>query len=470
MSKAKAIQTLLPYYPNENVDPIRLVSVGDWVILQNIHSTLVELAARNTVGPALAESWSQSHDAKLWNFKLRSGLKWSDGSPLTPEHVYLSIKRALNSTSHTDLATYVKEVVFDNKKQTITFTLNRLSPNFLVSLALADMSIVHPESYKNKKYTWVAPLSGPYMVTKFSKQVILLTRNKFYWNNKNQDFDQVIFERGFRSAGEIERFYKEKYDAGQVFTGLVNDINDFGILKKDYDIFSSNLDMNLVFCFSKTKRNINSLTEEQRKYLFKNIYQHFWKEDMSNPGRSIGLRPPGMFGALSVKEFDDAYNRLVVTKKVRFTRPLLIAASKDISQLPYFLKTTKILENLNIKYKIIFVEPGNLASVTSTGNYDLLAMMLGASEYDPDTAWRIFNDVNFAKPPATAKQLDAALFEKDPKKREEMYKDFERKAIREALLIPLKNEPTYIITSKKLKLDTKLATDWGLQIYKLRRR
>ena len=37
--------------------------------------------------PSLAESWTVEPDQKTWTFKLRKGLKWSDGHPLTAEDV-----------------------------------------------------------------------------------------------------------------------------------------------------------------------------------------------------------------------------------------------------------------------------------------------------------------------------------------------------------------------------------------------
>ena len=39
------------------------------------------------VGPSLAESWSVEPDQKTWTFKLRRGLRWNDGQPLTAADV-----------------------------------------------------------------------------------------------------------------------------------------------------------------------------------------------------------------------------------------------------------------------------------------------------------------------------------------------------------------------------------------------
>src|SRR5580692_1368922 len=47
------------------------------------------------VEPQLAESWSVSADGKTVSFKLRRGLEFSDGSPLTAKDAAWSIRRVL---------------------------------------------------------------------------------------------------------------------------------------------------------------------------------------------------------------------------------------------------------------------------------------------------------------------------------------------------------------------------------------
>ena len=44
--------------------------------------------------PGLAESWEGSDDGQTWTYKLRDGLKWSDGKPLTAEDVAYTINRS----------------------------------------------------------------------------------------------------------------------------------------------------------------------------------------------------------------------------------------------------------------------------------------------------------------------------------------------------------------------------------------
>jgi peptide/nickel transport system substrate-binding protein len=46
--------------------------------------------------PYLSEGWTASPDLKTWTFKLRPGVKWSNGEALTTDHVIWNLKRVLD--------------------------------------------------------------------------------------------------------------------------------------------------------------------------------------------------------------------------------------------------------------------------------------------------------------------------------------------------------------------------------------
>src|ERR1035437_5094673 len=51
-------------------------------IIRLLFSSLVNMdQATQEPGPGLAESWSLAPDRKTWTFKLRPGVRWSDGEP-----------------------------------------------------------------------------------------------------------------------------------------------------------------------------------------------------------------------------------------------------------------------------------------------------------------------------------------------------------------------------------------------------
>jgi peptide/nickel transport system substrate-binding protein len=66
------------------------------VIRQNVNETLIELDPNDSaLKPRLALSWKQM-DPTSWRFNLRKGVKYSDGTPLTPEAIARSIDKALS--------------------------------------------------------------------------------------------------------------------------------------------------------------------------------------------------------------------------------------------------------------------------------------------------------------------------------------------------------------------------------------
>src|SRR5215475_6979700 len=66
-------------------------------ILYAIHDGLVKPMPGNLMTPSLAESWTVSADQKVYEFKLREGLKFHNGDPFTAEDVKFSFHRAKGS-------------------------------------------------------------------------------------------------------------------------------------------------------------------------------------------------------------------------------------------------------------------------------------------------------------------------------------------------------------------------------------
>ena len=58
-----------------------------------IYDTLFSEDAKGKIQPQMVQSYSTSKDGKTWTFKLRSGLAFHDGKPVTGEDVVASLKR-----------------------------------------------------------------------------------------------------------------------------------------------------------------------------------------------------------------------------------------------------------------------------------------------------------------------------------------------------------------------------------------
>jgi len=64
-----------------------------WV-LYALHDALVKPMPGNLMAPSLAESWTVSADQRVYDFKLREGLKFHNGDPFTAEDVKFSFQRS----------------------------------------------------------------------------------------------------------------------------------------------------------------------------------------------------------------------------------------------------------------------------------------------------------------------------------------------------------------------------------------
>jgi peptide/nickel transport system substrate-binding protein len=59
-----------------------------------MHDALVKTMPGKAMAPSLAESWTVSADGKVYDFKLREGLKFHNGDPFTADDVRFSFQRA----------------------------------------------------------------------------------------------------------------------------------------------------------------------------------------------------------------------------------------------------------------------------------------------------------------------------------------------------------------------------------------
>src|SRR5215472_5179021 len=81
--------TIAPTY----FDPAETISITSFLFLYALHDAMVKPMPGNPQAPSLAESWSESTDGLTYEFKLREGVTFHNGNPLTAEDVKFSFER-----------------------------------------------------------------------------------------------------------------------------------------------------------------------------------------------------------------------------------------------------------------------------------------------------------------------------------------------------------------------------------------
>jgi peptide/nickel transport system substrate-binding protein len=152
------------------------------VVLQNISETLTELDVRGDKGlmPRLAESWEDKGDG-TWQFKLREGVSFSDGTTFDAADVKHSFDRVFSDQLTCESARYFADtdltftVVDDH---TIDVKAEPAQP--ILPLLMSLVTIVPSET--PMEFVREPIGTGPYSMTDWTAgQQIVLTRRDDYW-------------------------------------------------------------------------------------------------------------------------------------------------------------------------------------------------------------------------------------------------------------------------------------------------
>jgi len=224
-----------------DMDPAHAYDFHTWEIFYNIYQGLLTYPPGKTeLAPALAKSYSVSLDGKEYTFKLREGLKFTDGTPFDASAVKWSVDRviALKGDPSWLVTDFVARVdVVD--KYTVKFVLKNPVAYFPSLVASVPYYPVNPNIYpKDKIIRDPSELKGgklvglgPYVAVSFKRdQEIVLEANPKYFGPKPKTKRIVI--RYFADATTM-RLALEKGEIDIAFKTLnPSDITDLEKSKK----------------------------------------------------------------------------------------------------------------------------------------------------------------------------------------------------------------------------------------------
>ncbi len=165
---------------------------------RHIFDRLVQTDDKQRLHPGLALSWKPLNDT-TWEFKLRQGVKFHDGSPFTADDVLFTFERAPNvEASPSSFALYTKGKTLKRiDDHTIHITTERPYPLMPNDVAIINIiSKKHGEGAKTADYNSgkAAIGTGPY---KFVEWVpgdrLVIEKNPDYWGEKAA-FDHVVIK------------------------------------------------------------------------------------------------------------------------------------------------------------------------------------------------------------------------------------------------------------------------------------
>lgn len=131
------------------IDPSNTESTYEYYLLENLSLGLIRDATNDPTGyePALAETWRQISPSE-WEFQLKHGLKWSDGSPIRCADWENHFKRLKESGSrHLQYLKNIERVACDSSRDLLRLSFSHPTPGMLLhELSLADSGLLHPSN------------------------------------------------------------------------------------------------------------------------------------------------------------------------------------------------------------------------------------------------------------------------------------------------------------------------------------
>ncbi|WP_425598963.1 ABC transporter substrate-binding protein [Brucella intermedia] len=456
-----------------SLDPAEIFEITTSEILTSTYERLITTDTKDPtkIVPQIAESWTFSDDGKSITFKIRKGLKFASGNPLTAQDAAYSLQRAIKLDKSPAFILSQFGLTRENADQnivatddeTLVFTTGKaFAPSFVLNCltssvaSIVDSKLVKEHEQKAEKtkdypyetdfgYEWLKNNyagSGPLALKQWrANEVLLLERNENYSDAKPA-MKRVIYRHV--KEGVSQRLLLE---AGDIDIARNLEPGDIEELSKNQKYHVLNAPKGRVY-YLVANQNVPELAKPEVRQALKYLidYDTIEAKLINGIGRTHqSFLPLGMFGAVGDKPFsydvDKAKELLAnaglkdgfkVTLDVRNTQPF-VGIAESIQQ---------TMGKAGVQVEILQGD-GRLTTTKVRARKHQMALGIWGPDYwDPHTnavtftnnpnngedvsmrtsAWQAHWDI----PELTAETM-AAAEERDTAKREEMYHDLQKK-------------------------------------------
>ncbi|NRP70166.1 putative D,D-dipeptide-binding periplasmic protein DdpA [Ensifer psoraleae] len=460
------------------MDPGEAFELSTAEMTSNTYSLLVRLDLNDTtkVVGDLAESWTVSDDGLTYTFKLKSGLKFASGNPITAEDVAYSFERAvkldkspafiltqfgLNGDNVTEKAKAADETTF-------VFTVDQpYAPSFVLNCLTATVASVVDKKLVLEHVKPVTPTedykydndfgnewlktgyagSGAFKLREWrANEVVVLERNDNYYGEPAK-LARVIYRHMKESSGQ-----RLALEAGDIDVARNLEPGDYEAVAKNSDLATTSAAKGTVYYISLNQKN-EKLAKPEVREAFKYLVDY--DAIGSTLIKGIGeihqsFLPKGVLGALDENpyRFDVAKAKELLTKAGYpdgFSVTMDVRNGQPVTGIAESFQQT--LGQAGVKLEIIPGDGKQTLTKYRARNHDMYIGQWGMDYFDPNSnaetftsnpdnsdegknktlAWRNAWDV-----PELTKKTKEALLERDSAKRAETYKELQKTVLAES--------------------------------------
>ncbi len=455
------------------MDPGEAFELSTAEVTSNTYSLLVRLDMNDTskIKGDLADSWTVSDDGLTYTFKLKSGLKFASGNPITAEDVAWSFERAVKlDKSPAFIITQfgingdnVAEKAKATDENTFVFTVDKpYAPSFVLNCLTATVASVVDKKLVMDHVKSVTPSadykydndfgnewlktgyagSGAFKLREWrANEVVVMERNDNYYGDKAK-LNRVIYR--FMKESSAQRLALE---AGDIDIARNLEPGDLDAVSKNADLTTVAAPKGTVYYVS-----LNSKNENLKKPEVQEAFKYLVDYDAigSTLIKGIGeihqtFLPKGQLGALDENPYklDVAKAKELLEKaglKDGFSVTMDVRNTQPVTGIAESMQQS--LAQAGIKMEIIPGDGKQTLTKFRARTHDMYIGQWGSDYFDPNSnadtfttnpdnsdagtvktlAWR-----NTWEAPELDKETKAALLERDSAKRAAMYEDIQKK-------------------------------------------
>jgi peptide/nickel transport system substrate-binding protein len=455
------------------MDPGEAFELSTAEMTSNTYSLLVRLDMADTskVKGDLAESWTVSDDGLTYTFKLKPGMKFASGNPITAEDVAWSFERAVKLDKSPAFIITQFGITGDNvtekakatDENTFTFTVDKpYAPSFVLNCLTATVASVVDKKLVLDHVKPVTPSadykydndfgnewlktgyagSGAFKLREWrANEVVVLERNDNYYGEKAK-LARVIYR--FMKESSAQRLALE---AGDIDIARNLEPGDLDAVAKNADLASESAPKGTVYFIS-----LNSKNENLKKPEVQEAFKYLVDYDAIGATLIKGIGeihqtflPKGQLGALDENpyKFDVAKAKELLAKaglKDGFSVTIDVRNTQPVTGIAESIQQS--VAQAGIKMEIIPGDGKQTLTKFRARTHDIYIGQWGSDYFDPNSnadtftsnpdnsdagtvktlAWR-----NTFEAPELDKEAKAALLERDNDKRAAMYQDIQKK-------------------------------------------
>ncbi len=457
------------------LDPGESFEISPAEFLGNSYDMLVRLDITDTtkVKGGIAESWTVSDDGLTYTFKLKPGLKFASGNPITAEDVAWSFERAVKMdkspafilTQFGLTGENVTEKAKAADENTFVFTVDKsYAPSFVLNCLTATVGAIVDKKLVLEHVAPVTPTddykfdndfgngwlktgyagSGPFKIRDWrANEIVVLERNDNYYGEKPA-LARVIYRHVKESATQ-----RLMLETGDIDVARNLEPGDYDAVSKNDKLATTSAPKGTVYYISLNQKN-ETLAKPEVRQAFKYLVDY--DAIGSTLIKGIGeirqtYQPKGVLGSLDEAPFklDVAKAKELLEKaglKDGFSVTMDVRSSQPVTGIAESIQQT--VGQAGIKLEIIPGDGKQTLTKYRARNHDIYIGQWGMDYWDPNSnaetftsnpdnkddaatktlAWRNSWDV-----PELTAQTKAALLERDNAKRAEMYQKLQQESL-----------------------------------------